>query len=118
MYQHPTSSRSDASHRSAQHGRYRRRIVAALAALAVAGAAFTPAEAGTPNRQPNTPNQCIRLNHGDYNACNVGNSGGGDIPYRGVARTPNQCIRLNHGDYNACNVGNSGGGDLPYKPIG
>ena len=27
-----------------------------------------------------TPNDCIRLNHGDFNACNVGNSGRGDLP--------------------------------------
>jgi hypothetical protein len=31
-----------------------------------------------------TPNDCIRLNGGDYNACNVGNSGRGDLPYRHV----------------------------------
>jgi hypothetical protein len=28
-----------------------------------------------------TPNDCIRLNGGDYNACNVGNSGRGDLPH-------------------------------------
>ncbi len=98
MYQHPTHpnrtepstltirtlarSRPDARHRSAQHTRLRRRILAAVAALAAAGTAYATASAATPNRQPRTPNQCIRLNHGDYNACNVGNSGGGDLPYR------------------------------------
>jgi hypothetical protein len=111
-------SRSDASHRSARHAWSRRRIAAAVAAVAVAGSVYTTAEAATPNRQPNTPSQCIGLNHGDYNACNVGNSGSGDLPYRRVANTPNDCIRANHGDYNACNVGNSGSGDLPYEPIG
>jgi hypothetical protein len=30
----------------------------------------------------NTPDRCIRLNAGDYNACNVGNNGRGDLPYR------------------------------------
>jgi len=29
-----------------------------------------------------TPDDCIRVNGGDYNACNVGNSGRGDLPYR------------------------------------
>jgi hypothetical protein len=33
-----------------------------------------------------TPNQCIRLNGGDYNACNVGNSGRGDLPYQPLGR--------------------------------
>jgi hypothetical protein len=90
-----------------------------VAALAAVGAGYSVADATTPHRQaPKTPDQCIRLNHGDYNACNVGNSGGGDLPYHRVASTPNDCIRRNHGDYNACNVGNSGGGDLPYKPVG
>jgi hypothetical protein len=111
-------SRSDVSHRSAEHTRLRRRIVAAVVALAAAGTAYNAASAATPNPRPYTPNQCIRLNHGDYNACNVGNSGRGDLPYQRVANTPNDCIRLNHGDYNACNVGNSGRGDLPYEPIG
>jgi len=113
-----TQFRSDASHPSAQHGRSRRRIAAAVAAVVVAGGGYATAQAAAPNRQPDTPNHCIRVNHGDYNACNVGNSGGGDLPYHRVATTPDDCIRVNHGDYNACNVGNSGGGDLPYKPIG
>jgi hypothetical protein len=70
------------------------------------------------SHQASTPNDCIRLNGGDYNACNVGNEGRGDLPYdAGDQRTPNDCIRLNGGDYNACNVGNSGRGDLPYQPV-
>lgn len=28
-----------------------------------------------------TPNDCVRANGGDYVACNVGNSGRGDLPY-------------------------------------
>jgi hypothetical protein len=32
-----------------------------------------------------TPDDCIRMNGGDYNACNVGNSGRGDLPYRLVS---------------------------------
>ena len=112
-----TQLRSDASDRSAQHTRCRRRIVATVVAVAAAGAAYTTAQAATPTRQGNAPSQCIRLNHGDYNACNVGDSGRGDLPYHHVASTPDECVRLNHGDYNACNVGNSGRGDLPYKPI-
>lgn len=37
-----------------------------------------------------TPNECIRANGGDYNACNVGNSGRGDLPYRPVTQTSNR----------------------------
>ncbi len=111
-------ARFDASHRPAGQVRRRRLIVAGVALVAAAGAAYTTAEAATPNSQPTTPNQCILVNQGDYNACNVGNSGGGDLPYHRVANTPDECIRINQGDYNACNVGNSGGGDLPYAPVG
>jgi hypothetical protein len=70
--------------------------------------------------RPSTPNSCIELNQGDWNACNVGNSGRGDRPYKPVMRTtntPNDCIELNRGDWNACNVGNSGRGDGPYLPV-
>jgi hypothetical protein len=81
-----------------------------------------PALASTPSTTtpPATPNSCIELNHGDANACNVGNSGAGNLPYKPVVTppaTPNTCIELNHGDANACNVGNSGAGNLPYKPV-
>ena len=31
-----------------------------------------------------TPTDCIRLNQGDFNACNVGSRGRGDLPYRPV----------------------------------
>ena len=31
-----------------------------------------------------SPNRCIEVNRGDLNACNVGNSGRGDLPYRVV----------------------------------
>jgi hypothetical protein len=59
------------------------------------------------------------LNGGDWNACNVGNSGRGDLPYQTPVRhSPNQCITLNGGDWNACNVGNNGRGDLPHQPAG
>jgi roadblock/LC7 domain-containing protein len=101
-------------------------IAAAFATLATGGiaAAAAPPWQSVPGSShqpgtPHTPNQCIRLNGGDYNACNVGNSGAGDKPYRPVhTLTPNDCIRLTGGDYNACNVGNSGAGDLPYQPPG
>jgi hypothetical protein len=64
-----------------------------------------------------TPDECIRLNDGDWNACNVGNTGAGDKPYAraaSVPRTPDGCIWLNLGDWNAGNVGNTGAGDKPY----
>ncbi len=88
------------------------------AVAVVLGFGAPPTLASTPSQerqQAATPNSCIRLNHGDFNACNVANSGRGDLPYRPIA-TPNSCIRLNHGDFNACNVANSGRGDLPYRP--
>jgi hypothetical protein len=37
-------------------------------------------------QQAATPNSCIESNHGDFNACNVGNSGRGYLPYRSPAR--------------------------------
>jgi roadblock/LC7 domain-containing protein len=91
-------------------------IVTATLALATAGVPAAPSTAGSGSDY--TPSQCIRLNAGDFNACNVGNSGRGDRPYMGSRRfTPNDCIRLNAGDFNACNVGNSGRGDQPYLPV-
>jgi hypothetical protein len=86
-----------------------------IAVVLVFGAA--PSLASAPRSdtvQPDTPNSCIEANQGDWNACNVGNSGRGDLPYKPVT-TPNECIERNQGDWNACNVGNSGRGDLPYK---
>ena len=94
-----------------------RTVLPALAAVLVFGAAPFPALASTPAReglQPATPSSCIELNDGDFNACNVGNSGRGDLPY-GRTATPNSCIVLERGDFNACNVGNSGRGDLSYQ---
>ena len=89
--------------------------VLALAAVLLASPAIASASPVTRA----TPNSCITANGGDWNACNVGNSGRGDLPYRpAVAYSPNQCITLNGGDWNACNIGNSGRGDLPYRPAG
>ena len=89
-------------------------IVTAL--LLGAGASMATATTATPSRS--TPDSCIELNHGDWNACGVGNGGAGNLPYKrvGPPRTPDECIALNHGDWNACNVGNGGAGDLPYRP--
>jgi len=90
-------------------------VATALASTLVAstlGASAAPAP-------PSTPNSCIALNGGDWNACNVGNNGRGNLPYKPYRQSsPNQCITLNSGDWNACNVGNSGRGDLPYQHAG
>ena len=96
--------------------------VLALGSLGPAATASTPNDtAQTPTSAvgstPNSPDDCIHLNNGDYNACNVDNRGAGDLPYRHGTLTPNDCIRLNHGDYNACNVDNSGAGNLPYMVV-
>jgi hypothetical protein len=100
------------------------KIRAALPAVAVVvvlafGAAPSLASPRSGTVRPSTPDSCIERNHGDWNACNVGNSGRGDRPYKLGTRTPNtpnECIKRNHGDWNACNVGNSGRGDRPYLP--
>ena len=66
-------------------------VTAATTGSALAGAAGntpTPAPSGPASRSW-TPNDCIRLNHGDYQACNVGNSGRGDLPYRPPASKGN-----------------------------
>lgn len=41
-----------------------------------------------------TPNDCIRRNGGDYNACNVGNSGRGDLPYLPASHVRTSSTRL------------------------
>jgi len=92
----------------------------ALGASSSAGSSSRPTSPPTAvaTRLPSTPDECIRLNGGDYTACNVSNGGRGDLPYGVVRhRTPNDCILLNRGDYSACNVGDSGRGDLPYQPV-
>jgi invasion protein IalB len=66
-----------------------RTVLPALAAVLVFGVAPFPALASTPaqeSQQPATPNSCIELNHGDFNACDVGTSGRGDLPYQRTAR--------------------------------
>lgn len=82
---------------------YTRRIVitAALIVAASSGAAAAVASSGDSTPKPastltsrttshhrtwHTPNECIRINGGDYNACNVGNSGRGDLPYLPVGK--------------------------------
>jgi hypothetical protein len=93
------------------------KIRTALPAVVVLVFGAAPALASAPRSDtvhPNTPNTCIERNQGDWNACNVGNSGRGDLPYKPVMQTPNACIARNQGDWNACNAGNSGRGDLPY----
>lgn len=67
-------------------------VVATLAALTGGGVAIAdvaPAASSpkTTHSTVWTPNDCIRVNHGDFNACNVGNSGGGDRPYLPVRGT-------------------------------
>jgi roadblock/LC7 domain-containing protein len=69
-------------------------ITATLVAAASTTAAILPtSSSGMGDRQSGTtststtnpswtPNDCIKLNGGDFNACNVGNSGRGDLPYR------------------------------------
>jgi hypothetical protein len=92
-----------------------RTVLPAVAVVLVFGAAPSLASASPSDTlRSDTPDSCIALNQGDWNACNVGNSGRGDQLHRSITNTPNVCIALNQGDWNACNVGNSGRGDLLY----
>jgi len=71
-------------------------ITAALVAASSATAAVLPTQASSMGNRHGgtrssstfhrgwTPNDCIRLNGGDFNACNVGSSGRGDLPYQSV----------------------------------
>jgi hypothetical protein len=59
-----------------------------------------------------TPDSCIEVNDGDWNACNVGNRGRGDLPYLPVeapAHSVARCIQVNQGDAPACRVGSVDG---------
>ena len=67
-----------------RHRARRGRLLAGALALTLAGGTSVAAAAAGAAGSPATPSQCIRLNGGDYNACNVGNSGRGDLPYRPV----------------------------------
>jgi hypothetical protein len=83
------------------------RLTVAGLALATAVVAFPASSTATPP-PPSTPNACITVNGGDWNACNVGNSGRGDLPQLPpVGYSSNQCISRNEGDWNACNLGGS-----------
>lgn len=62
----------------------KRLAVAAVVAMAMSGGVAVAAASGPASSRVWTPNDCVRLNRGDYNACNVGNSGRGDLPYRPV----------------------------------
>ena len=63
----------------------------ALSVFAAGGVAIATTETdgghhsttrSTTTKEPwHTPNECIRINGGDFNACNVGNSGSGNGPY-------------------------------------
>ncbi|MDQ1484623.1 MAG: hypothetical protein QOJ62_316 [Actinomycetota bacterium] len=84
-------------------------VLPAVAVALVLGAA--PSLASAPSSDipgTDTADSCIALNQGDWNACNVGNGGRGDLPYTPITSTrsnPNECIKLNQGDWTACNVG-------------
>jgi hypothetical protein len=72
-----------------------RTVLPAVAAVLAFGA--TPSLASAPQGQTlrsDTPNSCIALNQGDWNACNVGNSGRGDLPYKPVAQHPENSERM------------------------
>jgi roadblock/LC7 domain-containing protein len=68
-------------------------VALTIAATTASGAAYAASSASATNVKPATthtthqsrdwtPNDCIRQNGGDFNACNVGNSGRGDLPYQ------------------------------------
>jgi hypothetical protein len=83
--------------------------VVAAGVLAMGAAGTGPASA-LPNQ--GSPNTCISMNGGDWNACDVGNAGRGDLPYVPVRLVPHSaalCIHLNQGDAIACRVGSVDG---------
>ena len=72
-------------------------VAAGVLTIGAAGAAAAPAAAAA---SAATPDTCIAVNGGDWNACNVGNSGRGDLPYVSVPAAPHSvalCIQLNQG---------------------
>jgi hypothetical protein len=89
------------------------RLTVAALALGTVVVAF-PASSTAAPPPLSTPNACITVNGGDWNACNVGNSGRGDLPYApSVGYSASQCISRNEGDWNACNLDDSGRSALP-----
>lgn len=60
----------------------KRIAVATFFVAATSGGVAVAAAHSSPGSSHWTPNDCITLNHGDYNACNVGNSGNGTLPYQ------------------------------------
>ena len=112
--------RHDGQSNAGQHGEHHEahdRLPALTAALLISHGSRTGDDC-TRHFSTQHPQRLHRANKGDWNACNVGNSGAGNLPYRavvvGASSTPDACIQRNHGDWNACNVGNSGAGGLPY----
>jgi hypothetical protein len=113
------------AHAGRYHVRSRRLIVLAVSVFAATGVAYSAVAASPPpSHRPATPNQCIALNGGDYNACNVGNSGRGDLPYAPVTyaglRPPTadrgyKCLRDTGGQNGQCNTAE---GLPPYLPSG
>jgi hypothetical protein len=80
----------------------------AMVCASVVSAAVVPGATAQAATGATTPNSCVVLNGGDWNACNVGHGARGDLPYL----TPHSvagCIQLDHGDAIACRVGSVGG---------
>jgi hypothetical protein len=71
----------------AMHARYPRRIMITTVLAVCASSGIAVATASPPRSTATTPNACIIGNGGDYNACNIGNSGRGDLPYAPVTYT-------------------------------
>jgi hypothetical protein len=77
-------------------------------AVVVSGGLAAPGDAAAAA----TPDSCIEVNGGDWNPCNVGNSGRGDLAYLPIeapAHSVAACIQVNQGDAQACLVGSLDG---------
>ncbi|HSS56073.1 MAG TPA: hypothetical protein VLK79_15610 [Gaiellales bacterium] len=84
-------------------------VAAGILAIGAAGTAAASTAAAASAESPNT---CISMNGGDWNACNVGNAGRGDLAYVPLPRDPHSvalCIQRNRGDAIACRVGSVDG---------
>jgi Ni,Fe-hydrogenase III small subunit len=81
----PTDRPNEIVRRFAMNAVHPNKILVAVFAACASGGIFAAASVSA-LAAPVTPNSCITVNGGDYNACNVGNSGRGDLPYGPVMR--------------------------------
>ena len=80
----------------------------AMVCACVVGAVVVPGPFAQAATETSTPDGCIVMYGGDFNACNVGHGSRGDLPYATLHSVAG-CIQLNQGDAIACRVGSMRG---------